>query len=258
MARVEKSHWEGEEEELRSGAREKILADVERSTGVRHGDDGPGQRNASLARPAWIPSETPWHEAERELDGLSDRFHLARSPQELHRVLMDIVREHDISRAIRWDHPLLEDLKIDASLRECGVEVAIPSREKEGKVISARAGLGITAADAFVMESGTIVLRSRAGQGRATSLLPPVHLAIVTSDRRLGRLEDLPGLVRYWREEADGLPRAITLITGHSRTADIELTLVSGVHGPGIVHVVGMDPLSLLVANGSRRSTQHQ
>jgi len=243
---------------LRTGARQQILADIGRHTGVRRGGDRPGKKDARRDRPAWIPSETPWDEAAGELEGLSDRFHLVRSPRELHRVLVELVREHDISRAIRWDHPLLENLEIDASLRECGVEVAIPAREKEGRVLSARADLGITTADAFVMESGTIVLKNRAGWGRATSLLPPVHLAVVTSDRRLGRLEDLPGLIRYWHQEGDGLAGAVTLITGHSRTADIELTLVSGVHGPGIVHVVGMDPLSLPVSTGSRRSAQHQ
>jgi len=243
---------------LRSGARKQILADVKRSTGVWHGEDGPEKKDGSPARPPWIPPETPWDEAAKELEALSDKFHLARSPRELHRVLAEIVREHGISRAIRWDHPLLEELKVDASLRECGVEMGIPARKKEGRGFSARADLGITAADAFVMESGTIVLRSRPGWGRTTSLLPPVHLAIVTSDQRLARLEDLPGLIRYWRDEADGLPGAVTLITGHSRTADIELTLVSGVHGPGIVHVVGMDPLSLPDSTGLRRSTRHQ
>ncbi len=234
---------------MRSGAREQILAEVKRSTTVRHGDDGPGKKHGSLARPAWIPYEIPWDEAARELETLSDKFHPARNPRELHRVLVDIVREHQISCAIRWDHPLLEELKMDASLRECGVEVTIPAREKKGRALSEKADLGITAADAFVMESGTIVLRSRAGWGRATSLLPPVHLAVVTADRRLWRLGDLPELIRYWAEE-DGLSGAVTLITGHSRTADIELTLVSGVHGPRIVHVVGMDPLSLLPASG--------
>jgi L-lactate dehydrogenase complex protein LldG len=243
---------------MRSGAREHILADVKMTSGARHGDEGLRKRGESRARPPWIPPETPWDEAAKELEALSDRFRLARGPEELHGVLADIVREHGISRAVRWDHPLLEELKVDAALRERGVEVAIPAREREGRWFSARADLGITAADAFVMESGTIVLRSQPGWGRATSLLPPVHLAIVTSDQRLARLEDLPGLIRYWGEEAGGLCGAVTLITGHSRTADIELTLVSGVHGPGIVYVVGWDPLSPFPSTGLRRSTQHR
>ncbi|MEJ2024220.1 MAG: LUD domain-containing protein, partial [Deltaproteobacteria bacterium] len=78
-------------------------------------------------------------------------------------------------------------------------------------------------------------------QGRALSLLPPVHVAIVEPAQRLRNPDSLSGLCRWWAERPNGLPSALTLITGHSRTADIEMTLVSGVHGPGMVHVIGLE-----------------
>ena len=80
---------------------------------------------------------------------------------------------------------------------------------------------------------------SRPDQPRSLSLLPPFHVAI--ADRRQ-LLPDLFDLFeeRLWAEE-HGLPSCLSLITGPSKTGDIELRLVTGVHGPGEVHVVLID-----------------
>jgi L-lactate utilization protein LutC len=74
----------------------------------------------------------------------------------------------------------------------------------------------------------------RSDDGRAAGLLPPVHLVLLaTTDLR-------PGLTELYADAAgeDGLPAALVQVTGPSRTADIEMTLVTGVHGPGEVIVV--------------------
>ena len=67
----------------------------------------------------------------------------------------------------------------------------------------------------------------------SASLLPPVHIAVADVDQLLPDLFDLFG--RLSRQE---LPACVSLITGPSKTGDIELKLVTGVHGPGEVHVV--------------------
>ncbi len=97
---------------------------------------------------------------------------------------------------------------------------------------AASADVGVTHAWRGVAETGTVVLRSEAG--RVAGLLPPVHLVFLAVD-------DLrPGLTELYADAAagDGLPAALVQITGPSRTADIEMTLVTGVHGPGEVHVI--------------------
>ena len=66
------------------------------------------------------------------------------------------------------------------------------------------------------------------------SLLPPLHIAVVPRDRILTGLDELFSLVPQPAE----LTSAMVLITGPSRTADIEQYLVRGVHGPGELHVV--------------------
>jgi len=225
---------------LGSRAREQILSKIERSLGIANGDPARKEGEPGLVTQEWIPIDAPWDEARKEIEALSDQFHMLEHTEDLRRLLAGIVGKHDVSLAVRWDHPLLEELRVDEMLHDCGVETRIPSREEEWKELSARAQLGITTAEALVMESGTLVLRAGKEWGRSTSLLPPVHLAIVQADQRLKGVESLPLLFRFWARENKGLPSAITLVTGHSRTADIELTLVSGVHGPGTVYVVGL------------------
>ena len=79
-----------------------------------------------------------------------------------------------------------------------------------------------------------MVLLSGPGRSRAVSLLPPVHVAIVRRGDLRASLGD------FLREARDAMAGAAscTVVTGPSRTADIELTLTLGVHGPGAVIVV--------------------
>jgi L-lactate dehydrogenase complex protein LldG len=94
-------------------------------------------------------------------------------------------------------------------------------------------------ADAGIAESGTLVLRSGAGRGRLASLLAPVHIAVLRSAQIVRGLGAALALLqsRYGPDVfADS--SNLTLITGPSRTGDIELTLTLGVHGPREIHVV--------------------
>ena len=86
-------------------------------------------------------------------------------------------------------------------------------------------------ADWLVAETGTLALEARPEQPRSLTLLPPVHIAVVPRSRLVGDLFDLFAAQR-------ALPSCLSLITGPSKTGDIELRLVTGVHGPGEVHVV--------------------
>lgn len=97
------------------------------------------------------------------------------------------------------------------------------------------ADLGITGVDWLIAETGSIVLRSRPTSPRSVSLLPPVHVAVASWRQILPDLFDLFGTGGVGPTE---LPSGMVLITGPSKTGDIELRLVTGVHGPGEVHVV--------------------
>jgi len=97
---------------------------------------------------------------------------------------------------------------------------------------------GITAAQWAIAETGTLVLESERERNRLASLVPPVHVAIIQASRIRQTMSEILELIR--NSEA-GLSRAITFITGPSRTSDIELTLAIGVHGPGKLYVIVID-----------------
>jgi L-lactate dehydrogenase complex protein LldG len=94
--------------------------------------------------------------------------------------------------------------------------------------------VGISTAQAGIAETGTLVLDSAKERHRLVSLVPPVHIAIVNASDIVETLSDALALLQKDKE----ISPAITFITGPSRTADIELTLAIGVHGPQELFVI--------------------
>jgi len=93
--------------------------------------------------------------------------------------------------------------------------------------------VGVSTAQAAIAETGTLVLDSAGERHRLVSLVPPVHIAIVNASSIVDTLSDALALLQ--KKE---ISPAITFITGPSRTADIELTLAIGVHGPQELYVI--------------------
>lgn len=135
------------------------------------------------------------------------------------------LRQSRIRRAAMWDDPLLEP--VASAMRAAGIEVIPPGRHETD---AADAGAGITTVDYAVAETGTLILACGPTRPRSTSLLPALHVAVLPADRIL------PSLAHLF-SHLQALPPALTLITGPSRTADIELTPVLGAHGPTEVRV---------------------
>lgn len=100
--------------------------------------------------------------------------------------------------------------------------------------LCATADFGITSADYALSDTGSLVMIASPDDARLISLLPPVHIAVVSVDRLLSGLDELYTLVPKPADRTSSM----VFITGPSRTADIEQLLVRGVHGPGEIHVV--------------------
>lgn len=98
--------------------------------------------------------------------------------------------------------------------------------------------VGITTAQAAIAETGTLVLDSARELHRLVSLVPPVHIAIVAASTIRATLGETLAMLENRKE----LSPAVTFITGPSRTADIELTLTIGVHGPQELYVIINQP----------------
>lgn len=95
--------------------------------------------------------------------------------------------------------------------------------------------IGITGCFCAIAETGSLMLLSGPENVASTALLPETHIAVVPQSRIVANLEDAYALVRTERGE---LPRATNVISGPSRTGDIEQTIVLGAHGPYRVHVI--------------------
>jgi len=93
--------------------------------------------------------------------------------------------------------------------------------------------IGITSADYCIAETATLTMKTRPGQPRCVSLLPSIHVAVVRLDQILWNLKELYLLLKWDSyEQAEGITDCMTFISGPSKTADIEATLVHGAHGP--------------------------
>jgi L-lactate utilization protein LutC len=91
-------------------------------------------------------------------------------------------------------------------------------------------GWSVTGCDCLIAQTGSIFVSTRSAAGRAASVLPEMHLVVA---RRAQLVPDLPAAFALLRQRyGDHWPSAISLITGPSRTADIEKILVMGAHGP--------------------------
>ena len=156
-----------------------------------------------------------------------------------------------VTSAARSEQEVFETVPVDGALAGAGAicwpAVYDGADDRDGiRRRLAESGMGITGADYAIAETGSVIVLPRHGLSRLVSVVPPVHVAIVRSRDVLGTLDDLFTLRRleYHRNAADGsadMGSYLNFITGPSRTADIEQTIVVGVHGPREVHMVLLD-----------------
>jgi L-lactate utilization protein LutC len=156
--------------------------------------------------------------------------------------VLELAAARAARRALVGRGAVLDRLALPALLRSAGVEVAMadalpPGAERETLFA---ADLGVSGVDHVVAETGSLAIRAGPQEPRSLSLLPPVHVAVADRSQLLPDLFDLFAGLR--REAAVGdLPSVLSLITGPSKTGDIELRLVTGVHGPGELHLIFID-----------------
>jgi L-lactate utilization protein LutC len=104
----------------------------------------------------------------------------------------------------------------------------------------AQVEVGITSADYALADTGSLVMFTESNESRLLSLLPPCHIAVIERSKIVACLDDVFRL----RPLPGARSSAMVVITGPSRTADIEMRLVRGVHGPGEIHVIIIDDVT--------------
>jgi len=133
-------------------------------------------------------------------------------------------------RAVASNAPFLAECGIT---RLAGVRSGITDRDQLREACAA-ADVGITSADYVLGDTGTLVMIASPREARLVSLLPPAHIAVVPRERILTGLDELFAVLPDPASQTSSL----VLITGPSRTADIEQILVRGVHGPGQIMAI--------------------
>lgn len=157
-------------------------------------------------------------------------------PEDAQRRLTDLCEEWDIRSVVldqdpRWSSPEWQPWRN-------AITASVPNFvAAEGAHAIAGADAGVTLADWAIADTGTIVITTGPGRSRLTSLLPPFHIVLLPADRIRSTRSNVMDELRA-ASASGGWPANVVLITGPSRTADIEGDLSMGVHGPGRVYVM--------------------
>ncbi len=151
---------------------------------------------------------------------VSGEVHILEKKKSLTAKINEFLQELDTQAVSFWRTGPLESLEITSDTDP------------------ASADIGITGVDFAIADTGTLVILSNTNQPRLTSLLPPIHIAVLKKETIVPNIHALFVKLGKFYQNYNKLCSCISFITGPSRTADIELNLTLGVHGPGRVIVI--------------------
>jgi len=156
--------------------------------------------------------------------------------------VLELARRKTSQRVLLGRGAFVDRLALSDALRAGGMTVLTPQDATAAtcKEPFFAADLGITGVDYLLAETGSLAQLAKPEEPRSFSLLPPIHVAVAHREQILPDLFDLYARLGQ-KQESSGrikMPSCLSLITGPSKTGDIELRLVTGVHGPGELHVI--------------------
>jgi L-lactate dehydrogenase complex protein LldG len=171
-----------------------------------------------------------------EFDSITDEFanalknvegegYMADSIEEAWEILSKLFGELEARKVVVTDEPPLNQVNLSEMFPN--QEWCIVGKTNgDLRDFCSSADIGLTSADAALAETGSVVVSSGPGRSRAASLLPPIHIVLIPTSKLL------PDIFAWTAKRTGTLASQVVLISGPSKTADIEQTLVVGVHGP--------------------------
>jgi L-lactate dehydrogenase complex protein LldG len=226
-----------------SAGREAFLQRVRqalRTQGAGGRDQASGGRQppVSLAPdPRTLPPD-PIARFSDELAAAGGTAHVVDDREAAVKTIIELVQMKSAHKVLLGKGEFVDSLNLAASLEALGLQViaADAVTAETARDLYFAADIGISGVNYCIAETGTVVLGTSSGLPRSVSLLPPVHIAVCEAKQLLGDLFDLfePDRLR----NNGTMPSCVSLITGPSKTGDIELRLVKGVHGPGEIDVI--------------------
>lgn len=203
-----------------SPSKENILKKIRKA--LSHSTPLPfpqSEGNQSVFQPLQQEMEVEFAEQFTQLQG---RFIYCINQQELAFQLSSLIKKQDWNKVYCVEDKLIEPVASQLSDRLVKTDLA-------------NCDVAITGCEYLVARTGTIVISAAQPGGRTTSVYAPVHICIAYTNQLVYDLKDALQLVKD--KYGNNLPSLITFATGPSRTADIEKTLVVGVHGPKEVYL---------------------
>ncbi|UYT88599.1 LutC/YkgG family protein [Priestia megaterium] len=204
------------------------------------------RRTGGVVKPQW--KHAPQHEVYRsyspdqlkkELENHCERIHTSyveTSSQHLPAVLEEAVANYGNGLVSTWDDPRFSEYGLNLLMEKwetsSSLHVWNSVKGDENITLAEQANVGITFSDLTLAESGTVVLFSSAEKGRAVSLLPATYIAIIPQSSIVPRMTQAAEMIHEKVERGEKIASCINFITGPSNSADIEMNLVVGVHGP--------------------------
>ncbi len=210
---------------------------------------GPHHQGAAGARPCGRPEELLQRLQEAAAE-LNIHLSLHDSPASAGRCMAAMITRKAPPRNGRrevaiWRHPLVARLELPQRL--AGAAITCRTTAAADRTYATRrrfyrdleaAAVGVTSADYCLADTATLVMRSRPGQPRSVSLLPDIHAAVIEAGQLLPDFSRLCRLLSSGADEGKrGLTHCMTLISGPSKTADIEAVMVEGAHGPRALYL---------------------
>lgn len=179
-----------------------------------------------------------------ELTGLRAYVHICDGPAEALEQVCALLETVQAQQVLTWaeeELPLPNLLPTLAAMGITSVErQVLATDDRQGRFdLLESVPVCISGVDAAIAESGTMLVVSGAGRPRLASLLPPMHIALLPVERIVRTMPDAFEVLNAHFSASLFQDRSnLTMITGPSRTADIELSLTLGVHGPREVHAI--------------------
>lgn len=141
--------------------------------------------------------------------------------EDIPRSIENLIRSNDIRKVVLWSDTKTRSYEIEERLSKLKIDIILSQSDK---LEIESCDLGITTCDYAISDTGTIVIMSNEMKSSLVSLLPPIHLVLVTPNDIVPNLESILNRIKTYKN--------VVLISGPSRTADIELIATLGVHGP--------------------------
>jgi L-lactate dehydrogenase complex protein LldG len=230
-----------------SQSRERMLSGIRAALG--HSSEGPAPKDLDpffTKTPASSGSSLIDHFSE-ELRRAGGQVAYVQSRNEVGKYIAELQKDDIKASVAVSDGRLIRDLGLRALLQSQGAEIVTTLAEFAGEDRDSKSQyqrvllecvIGVTAADYALADTGTLVLISGGEQHRLISLLPPVHVCLLSPHLIFPSLTQLLSHAKAGSYSGATPPQALTCITGPSRTADIEQTITLGVHGPQSLHVL--------------------